>query len=327
MADTLEPPDPGVAETESAQQCDVQCLEPEPSSQKPPHSLLLRRLTRIMTSSSSGGAAGEETDADSESMELALLDVELTKIAAHEGIHIPAAASPSTTTAASAGGSSIAQQLSTSVVSPARHGSKAKTMQPGSVLQLVQQQSKFLDVLQCMIDKSVDSRPPAHQHHPNRHSKHSISSSTAAVQGQRAVSATGTTAAAGGGTSSAAGVHATGAGQGGAVASVVVPADATEQQQQHLSVLQVQYEQQLADNHALKKRCLKVQKAMLKHMQAARAQAAAAEEAAEEARRYVCWGGWLGLCASCVWTSLWQWAGLLSDQSAWLWPGQPCISA
>jgi hypothetical protein len=64
-------------------------------------------------------------------------------------------------------------------------------------------------------------------------------------------------------------------------------------------MLQVQYERQVADNHSLKKRCLKVQKAMLKHMQAARAQAAAAEAACEEARRCVglegsqacrCWG-------------------------------------
>jgi len=210
---------------------------------------ILRRLTRRMDS------AGEETDADSESLELALLDVELTKYAAHEGIHIPAA-SPST----SVGGSSAKQQLSMSLVSPRRqqHHSKTKPMQPGTVLQLVQQQSKFLDVLQSMVDKNVDSEKP-HQHQTR-------SSTSTAVQ---AAAAADPRAAAGAGDA--------------AVSTLAGGAEQANQEQ--LGVLQVQYERQLADNHALKKRCLKVQKAMLKHMQAARAQAAAAEAACEEARR------------------------------------------
>lgn len=200
-------------------------------------------------------SAGEETDADSESLELALLDVELTKYAAHQGIHIPAA-SPST----SAGGSSAKQQLSMSLVSPRRQQSKIKPMQPGTVVQLVQQQSKFLDVLQSMIDKNVGLEKP-HQHQTRS------STSTAA----QAAAAADPRAAAGAGDA--------------AVSTLAGGAEQADQQQ--LGVLQVQYERQLADNHALKKRCIKVQKAMLKHMQAARAQAAAAEAACEEARRYV----------------------------------------
>lgn len=195
-------------------------------------------------------SAGDETDADSESLELALLDVELTKYAAHEGIHIPpAAATPST----SAGGSSIAQQLSTVLASPRRFQHvKSKSLQSGTMLTLVQQQSKFLDVLQCMIDKSVGADKP------QQHLK--SSSSTAAH-----TSAT-----------PAAGDHGL---------EPAIESDPAEQQQ--LSALQVQYDRQVADNHALKRRCLKVQKAILKHMQAARTQAAAAEAAAEEARRWV----------------------------------------
>lgn len=232
-----------------------------PSHQAARKHPILRRLERLMDST------GEETDADSESLELALLDVELTKYAAHEGIHIPAA-SP----AASAAASSMAQQLSTMVISPKKQQHiKPKPMQPGSVVQLVQQQSKFLDVLQSMIDKNVGTDKPPSQH------GHKASSSSNALQAASAADA------------AAAGEHAAVSSAGGA--------EGTSDPQ--LGMLQVQYERQVADNHSLKKRCLKVQKAMLKHMQAARAQAAAAEAACEEARRCVrlegsqaccCWG-------------------------------------
>jgi hypothetical protein len=225
----------------------AQLLTASVSSLKQQHPIL-RRLTKLMDS------AGDETDADSESLELALLDVELTKYAAHEGIHIPpAAATPST----SAGGSSIAQQLSTVLARPRKSQHvKSMSLQSGTMLTLVQQQSKFLDVLQCMIDKSVGADKP------QQHLK-SSSNSTAAH-------ASGTSAA------KTAGEHG------------LEPAAGSElAEQQQLSALQVQYDRQVADNHALKRRCLKLQKAILKHMQAARSQAAAAEAAAEEARRWV----------------------------------------
>lgn len=302
---------------------DAPCVSPVSVSVVAPrkqHNPVLQRLKRLMDS------AGEETDADSESLELALLDVELTKyagaaqdrqqqqtcagprtlhtgccccccstpsfmmhstgqaadswllvpaaavasagnthtITAHEGIHIPAA-SPST----SVGGSSLAHQLSTAVISPKVHSkhTKPKPMQPGTVLQLVQQQSKFLDVLQCMIDKNVGTDKPQQQ----QQQQHKVTTSqSTAVQAAAPSSDAGT---AGGSAGAADGELGAPPAAGGAEA------------EQHLGVLQVQYERQLADNQALKKRCLKVQKAMLKHMQAARAQAAAAEAACEEARR------------------------------------------
>lgn len=133
-------------------------------------------------------------------------------------------------------------------------------MQPGTVLQLVQQQSKFLDVLQSMIDKNVGTDKP------QRHHKGHNSSSAAAVH---------------------AATHSEAETAGGPAGEEVTvgPAAACNEADPQMGMLQVQYERQLADNHALKKRCLKVQKAMLKHMQAARAQAAAAEAAAEDARR------------------------------------------
>jgi hypothetical protein len=132
-------------------------------------------------------------------------------------------------------------------------------MQPGSVLQLVQQQSKFLDVLQSMIDKNVGTDKPQ-QHHK---AGSSTAAHAAATASDVAVSAT------------TAGTETAVASAGGAEADP------------QLGVLQVQYDRQVADNHALKRRCVKVQKAMLKHMQAARAQAAAAEAACEDARRWV----------------------------------------
>lgn len=211
-------------------------------------------------------SAGEETDADSESLELALLDVELTKYAAHEGIHIPAASTPST----SAGGSSMQQQLSTVLASPRRHHSASKVskpMQPGTVLSLVQQQSKFLDVLQSMIDKNIGT-----DNKPRSQRQSSKSSNSTAVQ---AATTADSSAAPAGSCGGEAPQSASGGGAGAEVAA----------EQQRLGSLQVQYERQVADNHSLKKRCLKVQKAMLRHMQAARAQAAAAEATAEEARR------------------------------------------
>jgi hypothetical protein len=229
----------------------AQLLTASVSSLKQQHPIL-KRLTKLMDS------AGDETDADSESLELALLDVELTKYAAHEGIllgNIPAAATPST----SAGGSSIAQQLSTVLVSPNKYQHvKPKPMQSGTMLQLVQQQSKFLDVLQCMIDKSVSADKPQQRRK---------SSTSTVVQASSTSAAT---------AANTAGEHG------------VEPAVGLElEEQQQLSALQVQYERQVADNHALKRRCLKVQKAILKHLQAARAQAAAAEAAAEDAHRWV----------------------------------------
>lgn len=209
-------------------------------------------------------STGDETDADSESLELALLDVELTKYAAHEGIHIPAASTPST----SAGTSSLAQQLSTTVMSPKKHHTtKPKPMQPGSVISLVQQQSKFLDVLQCMIDRSVGGAADKPHQQGSHHIKHRHST---AVQAAATVASSEATAAAT-------------AGEGVSAEGASAEAGGNPQ----LGMLQLQYERQVADNHALKKRCLKVQKAMLKHMQAARAQAAAAEAACEEARRCV----------------------------------------
>lgn len=109
-----------------------------------------------------------------------------------------------------------------------------------------------------MIDKNVGADKPQ-QHHK-------VSSSTAvhaAASSDAAASAT------------TAGTETAVASAGGAEADP------------QLGMLQVQYDRQVADNHALKRRCLKVQKAMLKHMQAARVQAAAAEAACEEARRWV----------------------------------------
>lgn len=194
----------------------------------------------------------DETDLDSEALDLALLDVELSKIAAQEGVHV-LAASP----AISAEGSTHSQQYaSCALESPTkRQNDKVKGIEPGLVLQLVQQQSKFLDVLQSIVNKTAG---------PGDWQQAELCSTIDAV---RATTSTSVAPAAANNTAQVAesGEH-----------------DAAELP---LAVLQQQCQQQVAENRALKKRCFKVQKAMLKHMQAARAQITAAQDAAEEARR------------------------------------------
>jgi hypothetical protein len=162
----------------------------------------------------------------------------------------PAAAAVAPTTTAeqpSWGNNSSDLQVSLLSIRPAQHQhNRARPMPPGTMLQLVQQQSKFLDVLQNMINTSLGVA--SHQEH----------------------------------------VGSSDAGKETAAAAAAAPADVQTATASAAPVEHMQDSQQSSDSHTLKKRCLKVQKAMLRQVQAAHARAASAQMAADEACRWAC---------------------------------------
>lgn len=175
------------------------------------------------------------TEAEDELHELDVLEQELSQLAMREGITLPAA----------------------------EHEPAARHSNHAALAQLMQQQTRFLEVLQGLLAETgrnadAGAAPPAASSTP-QHSRQQAVSAVAAASAA-AFSAGGAAAEAESGVEPR--QHA------GA------PADVTAAAQ--LRALQAEHARHVAETRALKQRCVKAQHALVRHLEAARQQASVA---------------------------------------------------
>jgi hypothetical protein len=194
---------------------------------------------------------GATENGEAEVRELARLELQLEALAARHGVSLPPSQQQqrhSRSSSKKAARSKASDAAGAQQPPDSSMGqNKQQQQQQAALRQLVRQQTEFLSVLQGLLTHNTQQ--------PGVRSNR-----------QGAVAAV---------------IAASSA----AAAPPAAPAAAPPGVEEQLAVLRSQLEQQVADNTSLKKRYLKVQRTVLRHLQDARLQVAAADAARDEALR------------------------------------------